>query len=493
MNSIVGINLAKNYLQAVLVDNHGMIKQKFRLNFKQAIFSPGNFSGLTILSKELAKLPLEMKKVKQQAIVLPSSLFYSQFLLLKAVERDKINQYLEENAETLFPFSLEEIYYDWKLISQTEKVSEIAVAAVNKEMVDRIVNAFEDNRLRPLVLIPSSLALLNLFLFINQRRRPKIVVKREAESKERKGLVLLEKGANELILTAVINHSPIFSLSFPFQEGLPATKEHLNSNLERLINFCEQKYQSNLLSVGDGYLKIRQLLSFDKSLVKEIETDWKKKLAISVIEPSRTINNLNGDGESVLAALGAGLYRPLLPREISTINLLPQRLQQLYLFEEKFKREVFHLKISLLALFFLLMIIFGSNLLIRWQIIKTRREFIDFKSGANVDEAFLVLEKRANTLNNNIKKINQLFGAEGFSLDIVKQIEKSLVEGISISGFKYREEELKVQISGMAATREALLQFSHNLETAGLREVNIPLGSLEQEANFPFSLSLSIP
>jgi hypothetical protein len=88
--------------------------------------------------------------------VSPKKLAYSREHTLPQISLPEVGEAINWQIGSIFPFSPEDIYYDWKLISTTPEETKVAVVAVAKKIVDGITKALETVNVRPLSFEPSA-------------------------------------------------------------------------------------------------------------------------------------------------------------------------------------------------------------------------------------------------------------------------------------------------------------------------------------------------
>jgi hypothetical protein len=80
--------------------------------------------------------------------------------------------------------------------------------------------------------------------------------------------------------------------------------------------------------------------------------------------------------------------------------------------------------------------------------------------------------------------------------DVLRQVQDAESSGIAILGFTYEYTDTEVtalEVNGVAATREALAQFSAALERDPLfLHADVPVSSLATERNLPFTITITL-
>ena len=151
-----------------LVSLEGLLENPKISAIGRKVLNSGIVENGKILNKESFKMALEdlishpqFGKIKTKKIIfsLPESKsFFHIFEFPKGLKENEIENFAKSQAGQIFPFSLEEIYFDYQI-----KENSIHLAAMPKETVNGYLEIFKILKLSPIVLETESMAWQRLF------------------------------------------------------------------------------------------------------------------------------------------------------------------------------------------------------------------------------------------------------------------------------------------------------------------------------------------
>jgi type IV pilus assembly protein PilM len=161
-----GLDISDYSIEMVLLEGE---KENPKISvLGRKILNPGIVEEGKILNKESFKTALEdlishpqFGKIKTKKIIfsLPESKsFFHIFELPEDLKKNEISDFVKSQASEIFPFSLEEIYFDYQI-----KENFIFLAAIPKEIANGYLEIFKILKLSPLVLETESMAWQRLF------------------------------------------------------------------------------------------------------------------------------------------------------------------------------------------------------------------------------------------------------------------------------------------------------------------------------------------
>ena len=205
-----------------LVSLSGLKENPEILALGREILNPGIIEGGKILNKESFKMALEdlishpqFGKIKTKRFIfsLPESkTFLNVFELPEGLKEGEIANFVKSRASEIFPFSLKEIYFDYRM-----KENFIILVAAQKEIVNSYLEIFKICRLQPIVLENESMAWDRVF---GEKEKTILIVDIGAKTTN---LVLFEEG--ELRLS--------FSMETAGNKFSQAISDKLNIPLKR--------------------------------------------------------------------------------------------------------------------------------------------------------------------------------------------------------------------------------------------------------------------
>lgn len=179
-------------------------------------------------------------------------------------------------------------------------------------------------------------------------------------------------------------------------------------------------------------------------------------------------------------------------------NLLPET-------EKEKVRKVYFMRKAIVSLVLLLIVLIsGSIFLLPSYILVTYRNQdverqIEITNNQSKEKTRPELSKRLSDINNKIAKVD-INESEFAYYDLVDRILRArpsgvLVDSLSIQSIteKGNKKTLQVQITGVALTRDSLVQFGNILKADDVyKDVRLPVSSLASERNAEFVINFQI-
>ncbi|MEW6096121.1 MAG: pilus assembly protein PilM [bacterium] len=103
-------------------------------------------------------------RTKQLCLNLSRRQILVNIIELPAIKKDLITQALKYEVEEHIPYPIEEVYYDYQILGQEEKKTNILLVAVRKEVVDPYLQILSQTSLSPLFVDVDSFGVINLCL-----------------------------------------------------------------------------------------------------------------------------------------------------------------------------------------------------------------------------------------------------------------------------------------------------------------------------------------
>jgi hypothetical protein len=167
-----------------------------------------------------------------------------------------------------------------------------------------------------------------------------------------------------------------------------------------------------------------------------------------------------------------------------TLNLIPESIR-----EENRLKHVYRLNVHLAKITVYMTIVITSLVII------TRLVLVNAYDNAETELAFITENTRG--YNTNIKELNDKIALVSQVANSVRDWDKLIIrvgnltpKGITLTFMKLNQPTQTIQITGMAETRDDLLKFKDIVNNSGFIEnVDIPISSLLEKNNIPFSFS----
>jgi len=426
------------FKDALLVDKNSFVQ------ILKNLISTGNFSSPYV------------------AISFPESFAYTREHVLPVIPLDEVDEAISWRAQELFPFPKSEIYFDWKIMSITDKEYIVSVVAVPKKVLDPIVAAIISAGLKPLRLEPDASALARLLTL---------------EAKEHSFLIEINQHGS--YITLVEGEKALFTTVVPIsKDDTPVS--YLSTIDQTLVDIVAFYTKKQILSQGKtsvivtGDLASQEWVGHLNSLLKYPTYILKSKMQHSRFNKAFT---------SAVAKIAP-------PLDGQSINLLPSNIQIDFDNERNINFYIGILVRAVIITFIMVLISFGSYLAVtvekqRFEIqVKLVRQILDTQK-PNTQKLLL--------LNAQAKNIVALAPRRKTPAEILYDLNTAITEGIQISSWDFDDAKQTIKITGVAATREALLVFKKSIENIGrFDKVFLPLESLENPSQVIFTISFLV-
>lgn len=506
----------KIYLQAYnrkllpldLVKNGEILNQDGLKNFLNGLFQEANPRAI---------------EAKELAVVFPSSKVFTHiFKFPVSLKKEEINQTLINEAETVIPFSLQEVYFDFTILESEDPLIKgashiVLFAAISKGIADKYMELFQSMGLTP-SLFGIGVESLKYGL-IKQLETGKNNILIDVNTLHVNYLLMQDGVIKHFLSSNKGGKYLITSLTKEFQipeKTLIQQKEKNNWDkklLPKINNFIESNYKlaktvveefdkkASLKNIDNIYLtgEFLNLPDFYTLAQKHFPKnnivigDPRKYLDIDVakFKPLQESADASYYSTYFINAVGIGL-RQLLAKSDEGINLLPDSLKK----NLHNKRKTLFIAIgSVLASIFALFI--ASFIFFTYQNLSYARLNLEIQKSA-VDQ--ILYGVRYQEIRNEIVRFNQevaeLTEIENslFSLPVMlENITKLIPAGISLTGMQFHDENLTLSLSGIADGRESLLSMTKNFKNSSLvGKVITPISTYDEKYNIPFEVQLQL-
>ena len=170
IKNLIGLDIGSDSIKLVKLKK---IKGKIELE-KARVIELKDFGSI---KQGVASL-LKSEKISscKAAISISGQSVFTRFVKLPKISQKKVEQIVKYEAQQQIPFPIEKVVWDYQLF-ENSKISEIEVclAAVKKEIVDRLYNELSQLKINIISIQPSPIALYNILKF-NQDIKDNTVV-----------------------------------------------------------------------------------------------------------------------------------------------------------------------------------------------------------------------------------------------------------------------------------------------------------------------------
>ncbi len=484
--------------------------------------------------EELKKVLIELIKnanpkaveTRNTAVIFPSSKVLTHIFTFPAnLDENEIKKSIAYEAETIIPFSINDVYWDFMVIEK-EDVSKkhasqyVFFACVNKQIADEYTAVLESIGLNPLLSGINAEALkyamweqmnkdeTNLILDIETLSVNYLVVKNQKIqyffSSNEGGKKLLSKLSKELQSPEKIILNKKEQREFKSMSNTDELKKFIGKNYKRgkaIIEELAEKATSikvqNIILTGEflnlpGFYEVAKTYFPDqKILIGDPKTNLKIEQGKFIPMETRSKSEIPYSTHFA-NAIGIALRAVNGKDESGGINLLPGRLKESITNKKKSliiaAAVILMTGISLFTATFLFFM--HQNLMydrLKLEIEKSTIENMIYGTRyQQIHEEITALNKEINELND----INNTL----FSMPItLEEILKLVPEGVEVKSMDFIDEELTVSITGIAKTRAKLLEIQGNFENAEfIEEVIAPISNFDEELQISFVIKIKL-
>ena len=450
----LGISISSNSVCAIGLDDHQNIiySDSFSSEIPYFINDEVNNEALTNTLKILVEKSGNVSN--KAAVCFPERIAYSREHILPKLKISEIDEALQWQIGSIFPLQAEDIYIDWKLLSQTATETKIVVVAVNRKFLDALQTACVDAGLRPMSFEPSASALA--------RAQKDQTIGHVILEVDRYGssASLIENGVSSLTTTSVYSST----------QTLDQILAQINTSLQNLIFHRTESLPIVFLTGEKATPKLAELLSSSSHLPVSM-------LSLPTANPSLHV--------SFLAALSA-----LLPPESElSINLLPVSLQQQYQLETNIEAAkktttigsvLGSLSLLVAICFCIVSIVFNKSLT------KEMASAKDLKNNEAPVNIALALKKAQ--LINQINPQKQVIP----TIQILA-LQEAGVKTEQIRKLTFDSTRKQIQLTLASVGRENIYSIKNNLEKTTLfSSISVPLSTFSTDSNPETTITLII-
>ena len=530
-HKVIGIDLHDDYAELVelrLAEGDISLESYNRVAIDPSIIVDGKIKKsdeLKIIISELLKgaNPKAINE-KEVAVILPANKTLTHvFTFPASLTEDEVRKTIPYEAESLIPFSIEDVYWDIVVLKRDDPKKKhasqlVLFSAVSKETSDEYATLLESMTLSPFLFGVSVEALQNalknqvspenatLVIEFGPLSTNYLIIKNNTiqyfysanaggvklldDLSEKlqidKGSLIKKKEANwqnmlrEPLIEAFLSKryaraSEIIIEHEGKEESGPVTEVLLTGEFMNLPNFfplAKATFPNQRVTVGDP----KTGLDIDSKKFLPLHQERGEMVPYSTY---------------FINAIGVAL-RALRRKRETGINLLPDRLKQNF----SSKRSATHVLIATIGMCMLSLITAGFYVYKQQTVMYERASleaqkatvertvygtrYQEIHAALNVfNEEILALS----TINNNLFSIPKLIG----------MISETLPNDIQLTSIQFSDEALTLNISGIAADRESLLALQGQLEQNDfVDEVIAPISNYDEKTKISFTFELKL-
>lgn len=521
--TLLGIDLHDHLVQFVELKKWGKkvsLETYNRLTVPEGLIEGGEVKKEPELKELLQKLLAEANprptKTKELALILPTQVTFIHIFNFpnKLSERD-LNKLIPVEVENILPYSVDEVYWDFTVLEkQKESGQSVLFAAIPKVIADQYLKIFTELGLSPRLFGIQPEALQNALSYKLPPQKNIFVVELSALASN----YLFLKGA--VIQKFVSINGGIEAFIQQLSRDFNMSADEIWSNWEvhkredrfqkPLRQFIEQEYKKartvmeetlgmtnkmadTVLLTGEFsnlplfYEQARAFFSDKNVLIGDPKSNL-------VIDDSKFASNLERLGGKVPYSIyftdAIGIALRALKGAGRALNLIPDALKS-------------HFSARRLA------IVLGASSIVMTVVSAALAGLVSYRNSVLSYERLRLEIDRSGvektlfgTRYQEIKEELTLFNQEVSALTKIDQtlisvplVLESVLEliprEIQVLSMNYFDEDLSIQITGIASGRDALLELQENLENDPIiKEFDIPLSAYDQKSETSFTVTL---
>lgn len=400
------------------------------------------------------------KKITDNEVVaaIPEEKVFLKTIHLPKIPLSKIDSTIAWQIESLMPYKIEEVYYNWKIIGDADNQLVILLAVCEKTIIDSLFETLILAELKPLIITFPSIGLANL----------------------------LARGNNTIVIVDLSRQNSISLIIAQNGNVHFSTSRHIDSDyrgLEQIvsstINYYHQKYLQN---------NIKSILVFGLPELVRIEDRLKQNISnvtrIGKKEDIKVINNIKEEYLSYIDNLGLDL-------SLEKLSLMPPELR------DNFKNEQTNYRFSSILNYFILFIIFIALVYliyfvkINYDLLNVSKEYANLLQNQTSTKQ-KELESEIQSFNAKLDIIKSLSLDKSLKPIIIKQIISAKDENITLKSIVI-DQNKNVKITGLAKNRNDLILYKDKLNSLNIMaEINLPIAALEKKDDINFELTSTL-
>lgn len=459
-----GLSIGISTLRGVETDYNGKILLTAEVPLQVNTFDQGILTNRTEFQKSLRQLLSTGHFSTPYVLVcIPEIYAFGREYSIPLIPQEDIHEAISLHVKDLFPFPEEEIYYDWRIIDQTDKEFHISVVAIPKKVLDPLIEVLLDTNLKPLGFEPGSSILSYLIPPHNN-------------------FIIADINRTVSYLTLIENSKTLFTTVVTLtQEDTPRSYlTNITQSINEIVNFYTRK----------GVIKNSANASTTVYLSGELASPEWEKATQSLLPFTTKILSIKNIPPSFNKAYAAAVTKISPLDNAATINLIPESLKQLHMTE----RSHAFIKALLIrtTIVFFLACIFSIAAFVAVQIkLQSLSKLIQSLTASSQPQKSEYVKLLL--FSSNAKNIINLSPLRTTPARYIVAIEKSMPQTVSVSNLEYNDANQSFTATGTSKDRIGLLTFKNNLEKTDLfSKLTFPLGSLESSTDLNFVITFIV-
>lgn len=523
---VVGIDFHDYYAQIVEIKSAGgkfFLEAYNRTTIPPNVIKDGEIKDQEMLKAILLNLlkdanpkPVTTKSV---ACIFPAKKIFTHIFKLPLIlTEEEIKKAIPYEAETVIPFSMQDVYWDFHVLSkdfrQQKHASQyILFACVPKIMADQYVQLLDVMELTPFLcgIMPESLNHA-LSKQIDPHKTTLIIDRGTLTT----NYVIVQNNTIQYTFSATeAGHGLISELARKFHVDeasiiLQREKNNLDGRyMEDIKTFFAKTYKIGQEILKDTKTPVTEIIltgeflyfpkfleeaqaAFPKQEVKVGNPKYGLEIPQNQFKaPTKKQEDLVPYSLYFTHAIGVAL-RGLLGKGNGGINLLPDALRENF----ANKRHAFILAFAAIGM--TMVSLFSATLLVLiHQNLVYERQDLEIKKAA-IDK--IIYGTRYQEITELIKDFNEEVGTLStiqnslFSVStLFENLTVLLPKGVRLTSFTFSNENLSIEMSGVATDRAVLLETQQNLENVQfVSTVMAPISNYDEKTNISFTFTITL-
>ena len=450
-----GLSISQSSLKAVSITDNNEIDSYAQFPLDQNVLN-GQVNNSELFINGLNTIKSQGKfESTYVAVVLPETFAFSREFSTPKVSMSELNEAIEWQIDDIFPFSTEDIYYDWKLMSSNDEEINALVVSMQKKLIDSIRNTLAKAQLYPISFEPAVSALSKISTIEDKDYIILIDIDQKGISAS-----LIQKGIS-LLTTTNPNYSNQHTVSTIQSSINSLLSYYLEKNKKPL-----EKYQ--LLLTGD---------LAEKNLLSTINNQL--KINAELLE----ITNITPPFHKAYAAASSNIFPP---ESEKSINLLPQDLNTWY--QDHYHQSIYKKTSRYLMGTLAVSTIVAVSSIGYLSILNNNTPTANIPApNSNTEEI------NTQAILKNANQINVLFPQKVGPQEELNIALSLIPSTIKVESISYDTAKNKFQIFGISQDRQNLIDFKNLLEESEVfYKINLPLGALTSKENSTFTIDFTV-
>lgn len=401
-----------------------------------------------LLTKTLQLIRAKIKIDTNYAIVsIPDDKIYSRiFSFPKSVGEARLPEAMRLAIGFQLPAKTEDVYLDWERVSGTHGVNEILLSTIDRTTAQGYVEALDKAGWKTLAL-ESHLASIARAIKLDQSETT----------------ILTKKSHDGVTVFALRDGILRFSRTLP---TLFVPEEKIPLEIQSIKNALETALKTPILEQAFSEAQICDEYANNPALTQP-KAKW-------------------------LIPLGAIMRGKIPEGKDNLISLLPVGTEEAYAYQKAVVFTAFFRNLTIGISVFFIASYLGAYLFIL-SLAQNATKTLTSISTSTISPDLLKQEDTIKNVNAITETAEIILKDTPLWSAILTEVQSKITDGIIITSFTASLATEKMSLVGVSRTRETLNRFKKNLQEAPmLSEVEIPLTSLAQKTNIPFSVSFRL-